>query len=201
MTAPFVVVPVVEGHGEVQAVPILLRRIGQRIDRERFIDVRQPIRGHRSKLTRVAEAERFLELAVQKLGQEQGAVLVLIDADDDCAATLGPELVQVCKRLRPGLAVSVVLAVTEFEAWFLAAAGSLRGWRGLPDDLEPPEDPEAFRDAKGWIQSRRVDGLAYGETTDQPALTAVFDLDDARAVSASFDKLWRDVERLMAATS
>jgi hypothetical protein len=195
------VVPVVEGHGEVRALPILLRRIGQRIDPERFIDVRQPIRGHRSKLTRRSEAERFLQLAVQKLGHEKGSVLVLIDADDDCAATLGPELVQVCQDLRPGLPVSVVLAVMEYEAWFLAAAQSLRGCRGLPDDLDPPDSPESFRDAKGWIQSRRIDGLAYGETTDQPALTAIFDLDQARATSASFDKLWRDVERLMTDTS
>lgn len=38
----------------------------------------------------------------------------------------------------------------------------------------------------------------YKETVDQRAMTAVFDLDEARAVSPSFDKLWREVERLVA---
>lgn len=197
MTAPFVVVPVVEGHGEVSAVPILLRRIGQGIDPERFIDVRAQVRGHRSKLSRPAEAERYLELAIRKLDDQPGAVLLLLDADEDCAATLGPQLLEVCSALRPGVAVSVVLAVAEYEAWFLAAAESLRGQRGLAHELQPPAAPEAMRDAKGWLQERRTDGLSYSPTADQPALTALFDLDTARVASPSFDKLWRDVERLM----
>lgn len=197
MTEPFVVVPVVEGHGEVSAVPILLRRIGQGIDPERFIDVRTPIRGHRSKLSRPAEAKRYLELAIRKLDDQTGAVLLLLDADEDCAATLGPQLLEVCRALRPAVAVSVVLAVAEYEAWFLAAAESLRGQRGLAHDLEPPVAPESIRDAKGWLQDRRTDGLSYSPTADQPALSAVFDLDTARAAAPSFDKLWRDVERLM----
>lgn len=123
-------------------------------------------------------------------------MLVLVDADDDCAATLGPRLLDVRRTARPDLPVAVVLAVTEFEAWFLAAAESLRGQRSLADDLVPPEDPEAVRDAKGWLQRHRRDGLAYTETADQPALAAVFDLETARERSPSFDKLWRDVEKL-----
>jgi Domain of unknown function (DUF4276) len=201
MTTPFVVVPVVEGHGEVQAVPILLRRLAALIDPLRPVDVRQPIRGNRSTLTHPDKAERFLSLAVQKLGDAPGAVLVLLDADDDCAADVGPALLQVCERIRPGLHVSVVLATIEYEAWFLAAATSIRGQRGLPHDLVPPSAPETVRDCKGWLQSRRTDGLSYGATTDQPALTALFDLGMARSGSPSFDKLWRDVERLMAGTT
>jgi hypothetical protein len=92
-----------------------------------------------------------------------------------------------------------VLAVKEFEAWFLAAAPSLAGKRGLPDNLEPPADPEQIRDAKGWLQKRRTDRLAYAPTVDQPALAAVVDLAQVRARSSSFDKLWREVERLLAA--
>lgn len=197
MTEPFVVVPVVEGHGDVNAVPILLRRIGFEIEPDRFIDVRSPVRGHRSKLSQPAEAERYLELAIRKLDGQPGAVLLLLDADDDCAATLGPQLLEVRRRLRRDVAVSVVLAVAEFETWFLAASESLRGRRGLADDLESPAAPESIRDAKGWLQKRRTDGLSYSPTTDQPALTAVFDMAAARDASPSFDKLWRDVERLM----
>lgn len=201
MTSPFIVAPVVEGQGEVAALPVLLRRLASRIDPERGVEVLQPVRSHRSKMARPAEAERYLELAIAKLAASEGAVLVLLDADDDCAATLGPELLAACKAIRSDVPVSVVLAVAEFEAWFIASADSLRGRRGLSGDLGAPDNPESIRDAKGWLRSHRTDGLAYSPTLDQPALAALFDLDVARAGSASFDKLWRDTERLMAETA
>ena len=39
-------------------------------------------------------------------------------------------------------------------------------------------------------------GRRYRETLHQPALTAVFDVDAARA-APSFDKMWRDVTDLL----
>ena len=39
-------------------------------------------------------------------------------------------------------------------------------------------------------------GQRYRATQHQPALTAIFDLDAARA-APSFDKLWRDVSELL----
>jgi hypothetical protein len=78
------------------------------------------------------------------------------------------------------LPVFVILAQREFECWFLAAAESIRGKRGLPADLAPPQDPEAVREAKGWLRDR-MQGRVYSETIDQPALAAVFDLNQARA--------------------
>jgi hypothetical protein len=42
-----------------------------------------------------------------------------------------------------------------------------------------------------------VDGRSYKPATDQAALSAVFDMQIARKNSPSFDKLWRDVERLL----
>jgi len=201
MTTTFEVVAVVEGHGEVSAVPELLRRLAAAIDPNRAVHVHQPVRGPRSKLVRPEDASRYLELAVRKLDGARGAVLVLFDADDDCAATLGPKMLTAYCNVRREVSLSVVLAVAEFESWFLASAESLRGRRGLPDDLVLPPQPEGIRNAKGWLQQRRIDGLAYSSTTDQPALAAVFDLELARRNSPSFDKLWRDVARLMAETA
>ncbi len=40
-------------------------------------------------------------------------------------------------------------------------------------------------------------GRSYSPSTDQPALTAVFDMDVARKRAASFDKLYRAVESLL----
>lgn len=197
---PFVVVPIVEGKGEVEAAPILVRRVVGAIDPLRTVDVRRPLRAHRAKVVKEGELERYVDLAALK-GGAQATVLVLLDADDDCSATLGPVLLDRAATHRSDVALSVVLAAREFEAWFLASVGSLRGLRGLPVDAEAPTDPEAVRDAKGWLQERRTDGFAYSPTVDQPALTAAMDLDLARSGSPSFAKLWRDLERLLEASA
>lgn len=196
MTSPFVVVPIVEGHGEVAAVPVLLRRLAAEIDAPRAVDIRKPIRVPKGRMTKSGELERYVSLAALSAGPT-GAVLVLVDADDDCPAQIGPELLGRATSARPDHPMSVVVAMREFESWFLAAAPSLRSQRGLRDDLGSPDDPEQKRDAKGWLQEHRTDGFAYSPTTDQPALAAAMDLTMARANADSFDKLWRDVERLM----
>ena len=91
--------------------------------------------------------------------------------------------------------IAVVLAKFEFEAWFLAAAESLRGINGLPEDLEPPADPESIRGAKGWLSRHMTEGR-YSETADQLALTAAFDLNLARRAD-SFDKCYREITDLL----
>jgi hypothetical protein len=91
----------------------------------------------------------------------------------------------------------VVLANREFEAWFLAAAPSLRGRRELAPDIDRPVDAESPRDCKGWLTDHRTDGRSYKPVTDQAALTSMFDMAMARAHAPSFDKFWRDVERLV----
>jgi hypothetical protein len=196
----FAIACIVEGHGELDAVPIVLRRVGAIIDPLRQVRASRPYRVPRGSIVKPGELERYIELAAREVSPS-GAVLVLLDADKDCAAQLGPELLQRAQQQRPDTPVGVCLAVVEFEAWFLAAAISLRGARGLPDNLEPPPDPEAIGGAKGWLRRHRTDGLSYSETVDQPALAHRFDLDAARSGAPSFDKFWREVERLMAETA
>ena len=89
-----------------------------------------------------------------------------------------------------------MIAKNEFEAWFLAAAESIRGQRGLRDNIHPPNNPEAIKDAKGWLRDRMEDSRTYRETRDQPALTALFDIEQARQAD-SFDKCYRDIVRLL----
>jgi hypothetical protein len=189
-------VPIVEGHGEMDAVPIAVRRVVETIDPNRWIDVRRPIRVGRSKLVKPGELERYVELGTRKHSGD-GAVLVVLDADDDCPAELGPALLERAQRVAHPSAVAVVAATKEFEAWFLAAAPSLAGQRGLPVGLEPPPDPEGVRDAKGWLKAHRTDGLTYAPTVDQPALAAIFDVELARVNAPSFDKFCREIERLL----
>lgn len=186
---------IVEGHGDVRAVPILLRRIAQRLFPGSAVEFLRPIRVGRYKIIKPGELERAVELAARQTG-DRGSILILLDAEDDCPAELGPALLERAIDARRDRDIRVVLAKREYEAWFLAAIGSIAGSRGIDQRAAPPDDPEMIRDAKGWLTAHRPSGWIYRETLDQPALSAIFDLEAARA-APSFEKLWRDVSRLL----
>ena len=186
---------VVEGHGEVKAAPVLFRRMGNHIDPSGNLQVMQPIRRPRGSLVnKPGELERAVELAALK-ARPRGGVFVLLDSDDDCPKELAPSLLTRANPHGMGLQVSVILPQREFEGWFLAAAESIRGERGLPRDLEAPRNPEQIRGAKGWLRER-MRGRVHSETIDQPALAALFDLNQARTAK-SFDKCYRELQLLI----
>ena len=193
---PRTVLAIVEGHGEVSAVPELLRRIAGEVSPDLVVETPRPIRVPRNRIVKEGELERAVTLASHKAGID-GCVLVLLDADHDCPAELAPQLQARAVAACPGRHIRTVLAKTEYEAWFLAAAGSLAGRRGLDESLASPDSPEAIQDAKGWLSTRMPPGRRYRETLDQAALTATFDMAEARRLSPSFDKLWRDVGNLL----
>lgn len=185
---------IVEGHGETESVPILIRRVAARLHPDLMIDIPYPIRISRNKVVQEGELERAVELAARNISG-QGAIFILLDSDDDCPAQLGLTLLHRALQVRGNLPIAVVLAKCEFEAWFLAAAGSLCGHRGLSSDLQSPKNPETIAGAKEWL-NQRMGNRKYRETLDQPALTARFDLDQARYAD-SFDKCYRDITRLL----
>ncbi|WP_404980689.1 DUF4276 family protein [Carboxydichorda subterranea] len=126
------------------------------------------------------------------------AILVLFDADDDCPATMGPGLLQMAEQVLGRQApVAVVLAKAEYETWFVACLDQLHGKRGIRRDARVPHDPEAIRGAKEYLEQQMTPGRFYSETVDQPALTQLIDVERTRSRSPSFDKLWREVERLV----
>jgi len=192
-----VVAPIVEGHGEVRAVPILLRRIVREVDPLCMLEVLAPQRVPRSSLVKQGQLERHVEFAGRRVAG-RGAVFVLIDTDTDCAATLGPELLQRASAARSDLPLSVVLATKEYEAWFIGAIESLRGQRRIANSVTRPLNPEAIGGAKGWISRHMPPTAPYDEVRDQPALTALFDLTQARSCD-SFDKCYRDIAALIRA--
>jgi hypothetical protein len=185
-----VFVPIVEGHGEVQAVPILLRRIaGEAGDPFVAIGVNPPIRVKAGSFINDQEYfGRYVSLAAEKARQAAGIVVILLDCEDDCAAELGPRLAAQARAVRADVTTLVCLAVREYETWFLAAALSLRGQGGLPVNLEPPPDAERIRNAKGWL-SQRMPGK-YDPIVHQSSFTSVFDLDAAKHGSRSFVRLF-----------
>lgn len=188
---------IVEGYGEVEAVPVLLRRMAERVSPGAVLELPRPIRMPRNRIVRTGELERAIGLAAAVAGAN-GCILLLLDADDDCPAHLAPQLLERAVEARPDRDIRVVLAKTEYEAWFLAAAASLAGRNGIVEAVERPDDPEAIRDAKGWLSDRMSRGQSYRETIHQASFSACFDLDLARS-APSFDKLWRDVSSLILA--
>ena len=103
---------IVEGHGEEPAVPILARRIGGSLDPPVDVRVTMTLRTSRSKLVKVGELERTVEFVWRRI-RTSGAIFILLDADDDCLAQLGPQLLMRAKAVRPGHQVGVVLANRE----------------------------------------------------------------------------------------
>lgn len=186
---------VVEGHGDALAVPELLRRFGLALQPEVWVNVPPPVRVHRDRLLKSGEIERAAQLAADKAGEGSG-LLVLVDADDDCPVEIAQELRMRASSVLADRSVGVVLAKFEFENWFIAAAESLRGRRGLADGLLTPEDPERIRDAKGWLGDRMDGSRRYSPVLDQPALTATFSMIEAQR-SRSFRKCVAEVERLL----
>jgi len=191
----FTICSIVEGDGEVEAVPILLRRLAVELRPEIALHVPRPIRLPRTKIKRDEELRRAIQLA--KLGiNGAGGIFLLLEAADDCRAKLGPALKQRASVVAGDVPVAVVIAKAEFEAWFLAAAESIAGKRGLSMDIVSPPDPESIQAAKGWLDRRMPLNRCYRETLDQPALASVFDLTAAKR-APSFEKCYREVEKLL----
>ena len=185
------IVSIVEGHGEEEAVPILLQRIVGAID-VTITTIRVP----RQKIVKEEELERAVELAAERAGAG-GRILILLDADADCPAQLAPDLLRRARAARGDRAIRVVLAKIEYEAWFLAAADSIAGKHGIDAKAAAPADPEAVRGAKEWLTKRMPAGQSYRPTRHQATLTKEFNMDAARRAAPSFDKLWRDVTALL----
>lgn len=185
---------VVEGHGEVQALPILLRRLAQEVAGTASVAVPTPFRLPRGQFQRADELERAVAVAARRV-PGAGGVLVLADADDDCPVELAADLLARAQSVAAGRRVEVVLAQREYEAWFLASLESL----GAHPDVHVAGPfagyPESIRNAKGRV-AQFMPNAKYSETRHQPAFSALMDL-EAAAACRSFRKLQSSMERLL----
>lgn len=190
---------IVGGHGDAEAVPVLIHRIAKQVAPGAALNIDPVLRVPESRLRKEGELERQVERAARKM-HGRGGILILVDCDWDggCPAREGPALAQRAHRARSDMEISVVLAKKEYEAWFIAAAESLRGQCGLSQDLVADPDPENIRGAKEWLSRRMPENRRYAETTDQAALTAVFNMQAARQ-TGSFDNCYREIVRLLTA--
>src|SRR4030042_2063891 len=109
------ILPIVEGQSEVESVPILLRRIRDLMHAFN-IQIARPYRVKRNKVVKQGELERAIEQGIRDRGNVS-AILLLLDADDDCPAALAPQLSERCRQTTH-LPVAVVFANIEIEGWF-----------------------------------------------------------------------------------
>jgi hypothetical protein len=186
--------PIVEGHGEMTAVPELLRRVMTALGTF-GVRVRPPIRRPRSDFFMEDRFRGSIQLA--RLQPDVQAILAVFDLDDDCARDVVPMLLGWGRQEALSLPFGVALARREYEAWFLAAIESLRGKRRIRADATSPADPEAIRDAKGAVSRFMSPVKPYQETADQVALSAQFDLGLTYRRASSFRKLVRELCRIL----
>ncbi len=187
------VVPLVEGHGEVSAFPELLRRIAAAQGRY-DVSIGQPYRSYRSNLVKPEKLRDLLD-AVHQL-RKPDAVLVLFDADDDCPKELHDLLATVCRE--SPVNCELVVANREYEAWFLAGMESLKQCSGVRESAIDDDEAELHRDCKGRV-AKQMDE-SYIETLHQTKFSAALDLQAASARSRSFRRLEKAVTTLLSAT-
>ena len=85
---------IVEGHGEVQALPVLLRRLASVVDPETDLHLNPAIRVKVASFLDEKDGgyfEKYIELAARKAkAWPKSCVLILLDCEDFCPAELGP---------------------------------------------------------------------------------------------------------------
>ncbi|MEX0714238.1 MAG: DUF4276 family protein [Pirellulales bacterium] len=185
--------PIVEGHGDEKAIPVLLRRFSD-LSGLYAIEIGKPIRINKGHLIREDLLRKSVQLALRQ--PDCGSIFILFDGDDDCPKEIGPRVQAWAQSEARSIPTAVVVAQREFEAWFLAAMESLRGKRGIRSDAVSVADPESLRGAKERIErcrlpARRAQRPGYLERTDQPAFTAVFDMSSAYRACRSFRRAVR----------
>lgn len=180
-----IVQAVVEGHGEVAAVPILLRRLaisGNVHD----LDILAPIRYSREQIIQGSVLTRAVGLARSR---NADGILALFDADDDCPVEAADAVADRLADVAPDIRSGVVVANREYESWFLGSIESLRGRRGIATEAVSNPNPEGRRGAKEEITQRMSGSRAYSPRGDQPAFTALFAMDSAYRTCRSFRRM------------
>lgn len=207
--SPRRLVIMVEGKGDLQAVPVLVNRLLDDAGTTECFYIGQVMTvGGLEALTGKRAPKWLNYLRAASKYRDLGAVLLLLDGDHDlvindatgakepfCAARVARRLVHAARAAGAGnhFSLACVFAMREFESWLACAAEQLRGLP-LPDGragvhpnaMLPGDDPE--RTGKGWFQKHMLRG--YVETRDQVLLTRMVSIDAIRSRgSRSFVRL------------
>jgi hypothetical protein len=187
--------PIVEGHGEIPAVPILIRNI---LAARGIHDV-QPLPAWRhGEYPSVVKNFDNLFLAAIK---EKAPILWVMDFDSKdytCPVQEAQRLLTRAAKLRPGWPLKIAFLVSEYETLFLIdEAATRRVFPDIPAKTPFPENPENIRGAKEWLSKARPSpGSAYKETVHQAKITAQLNIELLRTRSHGFAHLERAIVEL-----
>ena len=171
----------VEGHGEVHAVPNLLSRLAPSLGP--FAVTRVPGMANEAALLRHCELFRARG--------DAHALLAMRDDADGCPKVDAPALATALRAKNLPFQAAIVLAYREYESLFLPCIDEMAG-RPLEMPGHPPRsglkagtryegDFEARRGVKEWLSGNMTEGHRYKPTLDQLAFTRMVDFDKVRA--------------------
>ena len=203
---PTVFAPIVEGHGEVNAFRDLINKIITACGGTTYPIIGNVWRVSRDGIVKPGELEEKAQNAILQAESLPGLpagtrakLIVLLDAEDDCPAELGPSLRERLVTRFTYNPISVSFAKHEYESWFIASLETVAELAHIAPDTAIPPDLEEIPGAKEWLRHRMPRGLPYKERQDQVRLTTAIDVPLARSRSQSFDRFCREVERLLSA--
>ena len=193
------IVPVVEGDGDVAALPGLLGRILLEMYNRSDVLVAQGktmVVNANGRSTLENRLEKFIQYAQYK--PECDAILVLLDTDGDCPVSLAQGLLRRCEKLGLNCPVEIVCAHRCYESWFLASLDTIKGQRGISDTAVLSQAAEDVSSPKQWLTDQMPTGQAYKETIHQASLSRSIDIGTAHRNSRSFRRLCHALEQLLA---
>lgn len=166
---------VVEGPGDRNAVPVLLRKHLHACGEFRDVLGKPVATNGRDKALKVDGVEGFALTAALRPGCV--GVLIILDGEGDCVAGLGPELLARVEA-KVGKPVRVALADRDFESWMYASAESLELELTYEEGVSGQAAiKEALKPAK------------YVKPTWQPRLTNRINLESAASRSESLGRM------------
>jgi Domain of unknown function (DUF4276) len=221
--AKYVIVPIVEGDGELHAVPVLLRNWLSFRSYDKYVVVTDgPVNAH-GKGNLIATDDRTLGRGVEHfvrvamLRQPQpDVVLILLDGDGDLPDSLEAALFARARTEVPfDFPIGVVVANRKYEAWFLAAFASQRflrsseqqayrlKQRSLPHGIDVEAVSSCERQLESLIdfsgdESTGGQPARYKKTKHQKELTQILPFSPFMARrSPSFGRLLEQLEELL----
>jgi Domain of unknown function (DUF4276) len=185
---------IVEGYGDMQAVPTLARRV---LAEHGIFNCKFNL-NRRGDLPKVkSKFAKFYPAAIN----DNAPVFCVLDFDCDfCNDVLTEEKTfkEMAHRIRPDWLFEACFFVKEFETLFLCDFVSTKKvLRNISKSWKPTKNAEIYRDAKGELSRAMSIGKSYNTTSQQDSITAQLDLSYLRLHSPSFQRFEQALLRLV----
>lgn len=184
------ILPIIEGDGDLKAVPIIIRRI---LEDNNLHSVGLHPAQKRGDLPKIARSfDNYFNAALKW----QAPILWVLDFDCKnciCQADEAMQLYKQAENLRPSWPFKVVFVTKEFETLFLIEQQAARKVLGIDENYAFPPTPEKIRGAKQVLSRALPSGRSYKEMVHQDKIAAQLNLDVLREHSSDFRHLEKSV--------